>query len=92
MTRRGMALITGEVGSGKSTALRAFTETLDKNHHAVVYIDDPTLGLRRILSSITSQLNLNTKYFKWQNVSGYISSSPSSAHEDDFSYRRLLRS
>ncbi|MDZ7362000.1 MAG: AAA family ATPase [candidate division KSB1 bacterium] len=38
-----MALITGEVGSGKSTALRTFTETLDKNHHGVVYIDDPTL-------------------------------------------------
>ncbi|MEM3170614.1 MAG: Mu transposase C-terminal domain-containing protein [Candidatus Nitrosotenuis sp.] len=33
-----------------------------------VYIDDPTLGLRGILLSIASQLNLNTKYFKWQLV------------------------
>lgn len=66
--RRGIALITGEVGAGKSTALRAFTDTLDKNHHAVVYIDDPTLGLRGMFNSIARQLNLNTKFFTWQLV------------------------
>jgi type II secretory pathway predicted ATPase ExeA len=64
--RRGIALITGEVGSGKSTAVRAFTDTLDKNHHTVVYIDDPTLGMRGMLSSIARQMNLNAKFFKWQ--------------------------
>jgi type II secretory pathway predicted ATPase ExeA len=68
IARRGIALITGEVGSGKSTALRAFTETLDKNHHTIVYIADPTLGLRGLLSSIARQLNLNAKFFKWQLV------------------------
>jgi hypothetical protein len=64
--RRGIALVTGEVGSGKFTALRAFTDTLDKNHHALVYIDDPTLGLRGMFNSIARQLNLNTKFFTWQ--------------------------
>ena len=68
LTRRGIALITGEVGAGKSTALRAFAETLDKNHHAVVYLDDPTLGLRGMLSTIAQQLNFTSKYFKWQLV------------------------
>lgn len=68
IARRGIALVTGEVGSGKSTALRAFTETLDKNHHAIVYIDDPTLGLRGMFNSIARQLNLNAKFFKWQLV------------------------
>jgi type II secretory pathway predicted ATPase ExeA len=66
IARRGIALITGDVGAGKSTALRAFTETLDKNHHVVVYVEDPSLGLRGMLSSIARQLNLNAKYFKWQ--------------------------
>ncbi|MDZ7369518.1 MAG: AAA family ATPase [candidate division KSB1 bacterium] len=33
-----------------------------------VYIDDPTLGLRGMLSSIAHQLNLNAKFFKWQLV------------------------
>jgi type II secretory pathway predicted ATPase ExeA len=68
MVRRGIALVTGEVGAGKSTALRAFTETLDKNHQAIVYIDDPTLGLRGMFNSIARQLNLNTKFFTWQLV------------------------
>jgi len=68
ITRRGIALITGEVGSGKSTALRAFTDTVDKNHQALVYIDDPTLGLRGMFNSIARQLNLNAKFFKWQLV------------------------
>jgi len=68
VARRGIALVTGEVGSGKSTALRAFTETLDKNHHTIVYVEDPTLGLRGLLGSIARQLNLNAKFFKWQLV------------------------
>jgi general secretion pathway protein A len=68
ITRRGIALITGEVGAGKSTALRAYTENLDKNHHAIVYIDDPTLGLRGMFNSIARQLNLNAKFFTWQLV------------------------
>ena len=76
--RRGIALITGEVGSGKSTAIRAFTDTLDKNHHAVVYIDDPTLGLRGMLNSIARQLNLNTKFFTWSRPAGCPSSKPPS--------------
>jgi len=66
LARRGIALITGDVGSGKTTAIRAFVETLDKTHHDIVYIDDPTLGLRGIWHSIAEQLHLNDRYFKWQ--------------------------
>jgi type II secretory pathway predicted ATPase ExeA len=76
MVRRGIALVTGEVGAGKSTALRAFTETLDKNHQAIVYIDDPTLGLRGMFNSIARQLNLNTKFFTWSRPAGCPSSKP----------------
>ncbi len=38
------ALITGDVGTGKSTALRAFTHTLDRNLYAVVYLSNPHLS------------------------------------------------
>lgn len=64
--RRGLALITGEVGSGKSTAIRAFAESLEKNQFAWVYIDDPTIGMRGLWSSVAAQLGLNIKFFKWQ--------------------------
>jgi type II secretory pathway predicted ATPase ExeA len=64
--RRGIALLTGEVGSGKSTAIRAFAQSLESNQYDWVYIEDPTIGLRGIWNSIASQLKLNTQYFKWQ--------------------------
>jgi general secretion pathway protein A len=64
--RKGIALITGEVGSGKSTAIRAFTEQLETTFFDIVYLSDPTLGIRGLLNSIALQLNLEGGYFKWQ--------------------------
>jgi general secretion pathway protein A len=64
--RKGIALITGEVGSGKSTAIRAFTEQLETTLFDIVYLSDPTLGIRGLLNSIALQLNLEGGYFKWQ--------------------------
>jgi type II secretory pathway predicted ATPase ExeA len=66
IARRGLALITGEVGSGKSTAIRAFADSLEKNQFAWVYIEDPTIGMRGLWSSVAAQLGLNIKFFKWQ--------------------------
>jgi type II secretory pathway predicted ATPase ExeA len=66
IARRGLALVTGEVGSGKSTAIRAFAESLEKNQFTWVYIDDPTIGMRGLWSSVAAQLGLNIKFFKWQ--------------------------
>lgn len=66
LARRGMALITGEVGSGKSTAIRGFAEALEKTQYDWVYIDDPTVGLRGMWNSIAAQLNLNMRFYKWQ--------------------------
>jgi general secretion pathway protein A len=39
------ALLTGDVGTGKSTAIRAFVQTLDRNVHVVVYLSNPHLGV-----------------------------------------------
>lgn len=35
---RGFGLVTGEIGSGKSTAVRAFAASLDFNRYLVVYL------------------------------------------------------
>jgi general secretion pathway protein A len=39
------ALITGDVGTGKSTAIRAFTHSLDRNLYTTVYLSNPHLGV-----------------------------------------------
>lgn len=64
--RRGIALITGEIGAGKSTAIRAFIDQLEPNRFDIAYIADPTIGIRGILNSIAIQLHLEGGYFKWQ--------------------------
>src|ERR1700737_1319254 len=38
---RGIAVVTGEVGSGKSTAVRAFLASLDANRHTLVTLTWP---------------------------------------------------
>jgi len=63
LLRRGIALITGDIGAGKSTTIRAFTEQLEKNLYDIAYIPDPTIGIRGILNSIAIQLNLEGGYF-----------------------------
>lgn len=42
---RGCGLVTGEIGSGKSTAVRAFATSLDANRYLVVYLANPTTGI-----------------------------------------------
>jgi general secretion pathway protein A len=43
LTQRYPAMITGDVGSGKSTAVRAFIQSLDTNLHMVARAACPTL-------------------------------------------------
>ena len=45
-------LITGDVGVGKSTALRAFVHSLDHNLHPLVYLANPKLNPTALYSQI----------------------------------------
>lgn len=45
---RSLGLVTGEIGSGKSTAVRAFTASLDPNRYLVLYLSNPTTGITGI--------------------------------------------
>ena len=46
------ALITGDIGAGKSTALRAFAHSLDRNLYPLVYLANPLLKVAALYSQI----------------------------------------
>lgn len=54
--QRGMGLLTGETGCGKSTALRRFTATLDANRFFVIYLANPLLGLTGLYRELLTAL------------------------------------
>ncbi len=53
---RGIGLVTGEVGSGKSTAVRAFVEGLDPTRYTVVYTANPCIGVTGFYREVLGQL------------------------------------
>ena len=64
LCERGIGLVTGEVGSGKSTALRAFAEELDPNRYLIIYLANPALGMTGVYRDIATALGLMPAYFK----------------------------
>jgi general secretion pathway protein A len=56
---QGFGLVTGEFGSGKSTAVRAFTASLDFNRYLVIYLTNPTTGITGLYRELL--LNLGHK-------------------------------
>jgi type II secretory pathway predicted ATPase ExeA len=51
-------LLTGDVGTGKSTAVRAFAQALDRNLYAVVYLSNPHLGVSALYREILLALQV----------------------------------
>jgi type II secretory pathway predicted ATPase ExeA len=51
-----LGVITGEVGAGKTVAVRAATATLDPSRHVVIYLPNPSVGVRGMLHHIVSAL------------------------------------
>ena len=56
------ALITGDVGTGKSTALRAFAQSLDRNIYYVVYLSNPHLTVTSLYRQILLALQVEPAY------------------------------
>ena len=54
----GFALLTGDVGSGKSTALRLFLHELDPNRHPTVYVADSRLTPRTLYGRVLTHFGL----------------------------------
>lgn len=59
---RGFGLLTGEFGSGKSTAVRAFTASLDFNRYLVIHLDNPTLGITGLYRDLLLHLGQRPPY------------------------------
>ena len=53
---RTIGVVTGEVGTGKTAAVRAAVAGLDPAGHAVIYVGNPTAGTRGILSAVVTAL------------------------------------
>jgi type II secretory pathway predicted ATPase ExeA len=51
-----IGVITGEVGAGKTVAIRAATAALDASRHAPIYIPNPAIGVRGLLHHIVTAL------------------------------------
>jgi len=54
--QRGIGLVTGDTGCGKSTALRRFSASLDANRFFVVYLASPHLGLTGLYRDLLTAL------------------------------------
>ena len=53
---RAVAVITGEVGAGKTVAARAAIAGLDQTRHTLIYLADPTTGTRGIHHTVVTAL------------------------------------
>jgi type II secretory pathway predicted ATPase ExeA len=68
LKQRGLGLVTGETGSGKSTALRRFVATLEPTRHAVIYLSNPVLGLSGIYRDLLAALGHEPPFGKPKTV------------------------
>jgi type II secretory pathway predicted ATPase ExeA len=56
VAERGLGVITGEVGAGKTVAVRAALAALDPARHTLIYLGNPTIGARGIHHAIVTAL------------------------------------
>jgi type II secretory pathway predicted ATPase ExeA len=64
MQERGIGLVTGEVGSGKTVAIRAAVSELDAASHTIIYIGNPSIGAIGIYANIVNALGGNPRFRK----------------------------
>ncbi len=58
-----LGVITGEVGSGKTVAVRAAVAALDGSRHVIVYLPNPSVGMRGMLHHIVTALGHVPKFY-----------------------------
>ena len=56
ITEHRIGVITGEVGAGKTVAVRAALSALDPTRHTIIYLPNPTVGVRGIHHQIVTAL------------------------------------
>ncbi|WP_432835739.1 AAA family ATPase [Dactylosporangium sp. CA-092794] len=56
VTEHALGVVTGEVGAGKTVAVRAALTALDPTRHTIIYLGNPTIGARGIHHAIVTAL------------------------------------
>ncbi len=60
---QGIALLTGEIGSGKTTFMRWFLNSLNHNSYKFIYLSHTAITARSFFRIIARELDLTPKYF-----------------------------
>jgi len=63
-SRQLFAVITGNSGSGKTTTIRKFAQTLDPSRYQVMYIADSKLTPRNFYKGLLEQLGCEAKFYR----------------------------
>lgn len=56
ISARGLGVLTGEVGSGKTVAVRAAADGLDASRNTLIYLPNPQIGTRGIHGAVATAL------------------------------------
>ncbi len=64
MEERAIGLVTGEVGAGKSVAVRAALAGLDASRTTVIYLGNPSVGARGLYATIVSTLGGTPRFHR----------------------------
>jgi type II secretory pathway predicted ATPase ExeA len=64
ISERALGVITGEVGAGKTVAVRAALANLDTSRHTVIYLGNPAVGGRGLYGGIVTALGAVPRFHK----------------------------
>ncbi len=64
INQNSIAVICGDVGAGKTVAVRAAVAGLDRTKHVVIYLANPAGGCRGIYGAITTALGARPRFHK----------------------------
>jgi type II secretory pathway predicted ATPase ExeA len=62
VSARGLGVLTGEVGSGKTVAVRAAADGLDASRHTLIYLPNPQVGVRGIHGAVALALGQTPRF------------------------------
>jgi len=62
--RQLFAVVTGNCGTGKTTTIRRFTQTLDPSKYKVLYVSDSKLTPRHFYKGMLEQLGFESKFYR----------------------------
>jgi type II secretory pathway predicted ATPase ExeA len=64
INEQALGIITGEVGVGKTVAVRAALAGLDPSRHTIIYLSNPATGTRGIYVGIITKLGGQPRFYK----------------------------